>query len=89
MQRFLAQPGQQIEAKKKINISFFLFIYFFFILKKQGDHKSDLNEDIFLNKHELKSMYLRQVSSRKHRIHEPYGSALNALPLSYPQAQED
>ena len=28
-------------------------------------------------------MYLLQVSSRGHRTHEPYESALNALPLSY------
>ena len=32
-------------------------------------------------------MYLRQVSGRGHRTQEPYGSAFNALPLSYPQAQ--
>ena len=48
-----------------------------------------MNKEIFFcNKHEFKSkyMYLRQVSCRGHRTQEPYGSAFNALSLSYPQA---
>ena len=36
-----------------------MIIYlFFFKLKKQDEHKLDLNKTFFYNKHELKSMYM-------------------------------
>ena len=47
-------------------------LFFFFFFKKQDEHKSNLNEDIFI-KHKLKSMYmyLCKVSGRGHRTQEP------------------
>ena len=55
-------------------------------LKKQDEHKSELNKAIF-SIHKLKPMYmyLRLVSGRGRRTHHPHDSALNALPLCYSQ----
>ena len=55
-------------------------------LKKQDEHKSELNKAIF-SIHKLKPMYmyLRLVSGRGRRTHHPHDSALNALPVCYSQ----
>ena len=52
--------------------------------KKQYEHQSELNKDIF-SEHKLKPtyIYLRLASGRGRQTHHPYDSALNALSLSF------